>query len=435
MVDECHHATASTYRTVMGHYGALPDLAGPAVAAGFTATMTRSDRSNLGSVWTDIPFSITMSDLVRRGFLVPPITYHCRIADLDLTKIRKSAGDYVRSELGRAVQESIAPGAVVRAYERHAKGRVALLFTPTVALAEHMAKVFADAGYRTDTVDGKTPERKRESIVSRCRAGRIDILTNCGVFTEGTDLPNVGCIIMMRPTKSTGLFIQMAGRGARLDPNDPTKENYILIDVCGVTQEHTLSGSIDLFGEEVKLKKKEDDEEEFIEEVGDEKEEELEIGQADGPIESILVDIMSPKRPSWRQTPGGAWFLQRKNRRLIAIVPSPEPGKMDVVEMGPSVGDSRMLESGVTSLADCMRIGEIQLTGHEKGMVAQGAKWRSRKASYQLIRTARTFGHTVGYDDIVTAGELEEFISIKQAERRIDPCVMKRMQAVKRYCG
>lgn len=430
IVDECHHAVAKSYMNILEHYGALPKLDGPAVAVGFTATMFRADRKQLGDVWTHIPFSLGFSDLVGMGYLVPPVSYRIRVSDLDLGSVKMSHGDYQVDDLGRALGESLAPSAVIRAYEKHAKGRQALLFTPTVDLSMEMAALFADAGYRTGHVDGKTPKSERTKTIKRYKNGQIDILCNCSLFTEGTDLPSTECVIMMRPTKSQALFIQIVGRGARVDPDNPEKTDFVFLDVCGASQGQSLSASIELFGEPVDLKGDPNDPEELIEKDGTE-EDQPKSERSDGTLDSTLIDLFAPSRPAWRQTDGGHWFLARSKRRILAIVPAVVPGCLDLVDMGAAVGDSTMLAENLPTLTEAMRLAEAQLGPHDTGRLKNGAKWRSQPPTSVALQSLRAHGITVS--EAMTAGVVSDLLGRAVATRRVDPCVNRRMESIRRY--
>jgi superfamily II DNA or RNA helicase len=428
IVDECHHATAESYRAILGHYGCLPGMNGPAKAAGFTATMMRSDKGQLGDIWPEVPYSITMSDLIARGFLVPPDPYWIRVAGLDLSRVKLTAGDYQSKALGEALHDSLAPAAVIRAYRKHAEGRRALCFTPTVTLAEEMCEHFTAAGLRSEMVSDKTPKILRRNILRRYRAGELDMICNCGILTEGTDLPNVGCVIMMRPTKSQSLFIQIVGRGARVDPNDPAKKDFIFLDVCGASQHHTLSASIELFGEPVFLKPKKDDDEEFEETMEDPNEKPEREG-ADGKLSSEKIDLFAVSKPGWRQTRLGSWFLPAPRNHFLAAVPSTKLGAIDLIDIGPSVGDSMMLSEG-TTLTEAMRMAESTLDKSALSRVDENAGWRSTEPTRRDLALARAFGIRT---DGVSAGQLKDQLVIAQATRRIDPCTIRRLRSIELY--
>src|SRR5262249_32434116 len=137
------------------------------------------------------------------------------------------------------------PEHILAAYQEHALGRKALLFTPTVHLAEVLAELFSGAGIPTECVSATTLLEDRRALLHRFRTGETRVITNCGVLTEGYDEPSVDCVIVARPTQSTPLFTQMVGRGTRLYPG---KADCLVIDVVGVTTHHHLASVASLTG-------------------------------------------------------------------------------------------------------------------------------------------------------------------------------------------
>jgi ATP-dependent helicase IRC3 len=124
-----------------------------------------------------------------------------------------------------------------KAYQEHAAGRKALAFLPSVALAEATARQFGVAGIPAAHVSGRTPLLERREIVADLKAGRLHVVANCGVLTEGFDDPGVDCILLARPTHSHGLYVQMVGRVLRTFPG---KECALVIDFVGASSRHTL---------------------------------------------------------------------------------------------------------------------------------------------------------------------------------------------------
>jgi ATP-dependent helicase IRC3 len=135
--------------------------------------------------------------------------------------VHTRGGDFVETQLEGAFLEANAPHHVVTAYQEHAPGRKALVFTPTVRLARDMAEAFQGAGIAAAALDGTTPQDERRGILRRLHAGETSVVCNCSVLTEGFDSPSVDCIIIARPTKSKPLYIQMVGRGTRPYPGVP----------------------------------------------------------------------------------------------------------------------------------------------------------------------------------------------------------------------
>ncbi|EQD80828.1 helicase, partial [mine drainage metagenome] len=117
---------------------------------------------------------------------------------------------------------------IVETYGKHGEHRKAVAFTVDVAHAQHLAEAFREGGFRADWVSGELPILERRERLRKLRDGELDVLSNCSVLSEGWDEPSIACLIMARPTKSTGLYIQMAGRGLRPYPG---KDFCLLIDV------------------------------------------------------------------------------------------------------------------------------------------------------------------------------------------------------------
>ena len=107
----------------------------------------------------------------------------------------------------------------------------AIVFAPNLTAAESYRAGFEAAGISVRTVSGTTPAAERRAMLEGHANGRIDVLVNCGVLTEGYDDPGVQCIIVARGCGSQGLWLQMVGRGLRPYPG---KEFCLLIDLRGI---------------------------------------------------------------------------------------------------------------------------------------------------------------------------------------------------------
>jgi len=110
---------------------------------------------------------------------------------------------------------------------------------------EHLIEEFESRGVRAVGVHAKTPKEDRRQIVRDFKDGQISVLVNCGVFTEGVDIPNIDCVVMGRPTKSDILFIQMLGRGLRKSPG---KESCLILDFFDTFAGKNLMRVPTLFG-------------------------------------------------------------------------------------------------------------------------------------------------------------------------------------------
>jgi superfamily II DNA or RNA helicase len=137
IVDECHHATAKTYRTILEHFGAMgmPEDPGPrgmermypyppVKVAGFTATLARGDKAKLSDIWEECTFSRGIPFGIRRGYLLDVRGKRIVVPDLDLSTVKKTGGDYQDAALGSAMDAALAPAVIADAYREHANGGV-----------------------------------------------------------------------------------------------------------------------------------------------------------------------------------------------------------------------------------------------------------------------------------------------------------------------
>ena len=332
VIDETHHATADTYLRVLRELGAY-DESGPLVL-GVTATLDRADGRALGEVFEDVVDpKIGLIDLIRHPdgpYLVPPRGVRVKIADLDLDRVKRVAGDFNSGALGAAMSAAMAPQRIVDAWREHAKDCPTIAFLPTVALSIEQAQAFNDAGISAVHLDGTTPPAERAAALDAYRAGRIVVLCNVGLFTEGTDLPSTGCIILGRPTSSSTLYQQMVGRGLRLFPG---KLFCWILDVTGVTGRHKLATLATLGGapgeEEIPddLLMYEEDEEEAVAPADLEADatdtgEPEPINYADGDLAHELVDLFGQSHTAWLRTPAGTWFVPAGPGGFVYLVPA-----------------------------------------------------------------------------------------------------------------
>jgi superfamily II DNA or RNA helicase len=243
VVDEAHHATADTYRRVLKHLG-LFEPGTRKLLVGFTATPKRGDGVGLDAVFQEIVFSRSLQEMIRSGYLSPVAGYRVE-TDIDLSKVKTRMGDFVVSHLSTAVNVQARNRLVVDVYRSRLKGKQTLCFCVDVAHTLCLAEAFNGEGIRAAAVTGETDRSKRKEILGDFRDGRIQVLANCMVLTEGYDEPSVEGIILARPTKSVLLYTQMIGRGTRLHPG---KDCVTVVDVVDVTRQHSLTTLPILFG-------------------------------------------------------------------------------------------------------------------------------------------------------------------------------------------
>jgi DNA repair protein RadD len=210
IIDECHRSCSQTYRDLIAHY-----LAGEERARllGLTATPYRADGQGLGDMYEALEVVSTPQELIYLGFLVKPRVLSLPKGMLpDLSHVRTSRGDYDEGQLSAAVDQGALVGNIVEHWREHARGMRTVAFATSVSHSRHIVERFGAANVSAEHLDGNTPTAERDAILARLRAGMTLVCSNVGVLCEGWDMPEVKCAILARPTKSTGLYLQQAGR-------------------------------------------------------------------------------------------------------------------------------------------------------------------------------------------------------------------------------
>lgn len=246
IVDECHRAASDSYLRCLEWGGSFEDTR----TAGFTATLVRGDKRELGDVWQSVADKIEIKWAVDNEFLVRPYGRVVVADHIDLNAAKISKGDYQDGDLGEMVVQDV--DQIVRAWVEHAakpdgSARRTVAFVPTVASAHALRDAFAAHGITSEAVTGDTPDRERAGIYARLHSGQTRVLVNVFVLVEGWDEPKVECILWCRPTRLPGVYVQGVGRGLRPDP-DPatTKTDCLVLDVVGASRTQALVTLVDL---------------------------------------------------------------------------------------------------------------------------------------------------------------------------------------------
>lgn len=228
IIDEAHLCVAETYRKVV-------EAAGNPKLLLLTATPTRLDGRGLGEVSDLIIPTCSTADLIAEGLLAP-IRYYAP-TKVDLTGVRSRAGDYALDQLAEAVDRPSIIGDAVAHYRKYAHGRPAVAFCVNIAHAEHTAAAFAQAGYRAVAISGNSTRQERQDALTGLRTGRLDVVCNCALWVAGVDCPEIGCVILLRPTKSLTMYLQSVGRGLRMAPG---KADLVVLDHAGCVFTHGM---------------------------------------------------------------------------------------------------------------------------------------------------------------------------------------------------
>lgn len=225
--DESHHMTP---RTTWGKVAAaFPN----ARVLGVTATPCRLGGEPMADSFDVMVKGPPISELIAEGYLTPTEVY--APSKPDLSGIHKRMGDYVQSELAALMEKPRLVGSAVTHYKKICPDARALAFCVSVLHAKMLADEFNAAGVSAAAVDGAMYEPLRDSILQDFRDGKIKVVTSCDLLTEGLDIPVADCAILLRPTQSLGLYLQMVGRAIRIAPG---KIKTIVLDHASCTVSH-----------------------------------------------------------------------------------------------------------------------------------------------------------------------------------------------------
>ena len=218
VVDEAHHTTAGTWAKVIAHFSQAKLL-------GVTATPIRGDGRGLGEHYQAMVQGPTAQQLTNDGFLAaakvlaPP--------GFDSAGLRKRMGDFDMTQAADRVQM----GDCLGHYRKHLPGQTAIAFCCSVAHAEAVAHLFQRNGIAAASIDGSMDTNTRRELLQRLAVGDLKVLTSCALIGEGVDVPSVGGCILLRPTASVGLHLQMIGRCLRPQPG----KTAVVLDHVGNT--------------------------------------------------------------------------------------------------------------------------------------------------------------------------------------------------------
>jgi DNA repair protein RadD len=229
-IDECHHAPAHTYSTVLAHYQT-------SWIFGLTATPERADGKPLGGQFDYMFAAANYSDLLAAGHIAP-----CKV----ITPAKAMNGGLAQCPL-------VAYQALTQELGEHP---LTFAFAKNVRAATAYADAFNAAGVSAGVVTGKTSPAVRADLIKKFSNGEIRVLWNVNVLTEGTDVPAARVCLLARGVGHAGTFLQMAGRVLRIHESKP---RAFLVDLAGVSLKHgspTIDREYSLNGRAIAPKKK-----------------------------------------------------------------------------------------------------------------------------------------------------------------------------------
>lgn len=224
--DECHHVAAKSWSKIRKALHGVKHL-------GLTATPERLDGKGLKGWFSSLVTGPGIRPLIDKGFL-SEFRYFAP-SEPDLKNAKLQAGDYRKADVAKAMNTPVLIGDAISEYRKNADGKRALVFAASVDSSRAVVERFNAEGIAAAHVDGTTPSDERDAAIADLAAGRIRVLSNVEVFTEGFDLPAIDAVILLRPTKSIALFLQMIGRGLRRAKG---KDGAVIMDHAGLWLDH-----------------------------------------------------------------------------------------------------------------------------------------------------------------------------------------------------
>ena len=209
LVDEAHHYVSKTYLACVRHFNAK-------LSTFWTATPKRLDGLSLSNIAQKIVHEYRIEHGIQDGWLANVDAYQVR-TETSLDGVRRIAGDFNQKQLSERVDSRQRNTLIAMRYGKYCKGEQAIAFCVDIQHAINLRDILREHGYKAETVvSDETICPNRSEILQHFSEGKIDVLTNVNILTEGYDYADVGCILMARPTQSESLYIQCIGRGTRL---------------------------------------------------------------------------------------------------------------------------------------------------------------------------------------------------------------------------
>ena len=227
MIDENHHCVSKSYKKIVDHYKDVYKV-------GVTATPIRLDGRGLIETNDKLIETVSCKWLLDNKYLSPARIYSAPL--INLKNVKNSKGDYDTKECELLLDKSVIYGDVIKHYKEKADGRKTIIYCVSVKHSENTVIEFNNAGITACHIDGTTPKTQRDDIINKFRSGEIQVLSNCDIVSEGFDIPDCECVILLRPTQSLSLYIQQALRCMRYVDG---KESVILDHVAN-TYKHGL---------------------------------------------------------------------------------------------------------------------------------------------------------------------------------------------------
>lgn len=217
ILDEAHLSRSNSWVKVIDYYNTK--------CIGFTATPIRLDGKPLGDIYDVLITGVSTQWLINHHRLAP-FDYYAPLT-VDVEGVKKQAGDFVISELEQLMTERAIYSDVLKSWEAYAKNKQTIAYCVSVRHARETAQLFREAGYSSEYLSANRPNRTE--IFNRFSQGKITVLCNVGIISEGVSITDVSCCLLLRPTDSHALYWQQAMRCMRYAPG----KRAVILDCVG----------------------------------------------------------------------------------------------------------------------------------------------------------------------------------------------------------
>lgn len=414
IIDEAHRAAANGYRSIIdGLREANPNLK----HLGVTATPERADEKCLTEVYAHESVHYGAKQLIELGWLVQP-EIRGVLTQISLKGVRVDGSgqrrDYNQKQLASVFDTDNCFALVIESHKAYAEDRPAIAFTTSVAGAHRLAELFTEAGIPAIAVDGTTPQVERDAAIAGMVSGSYQILCNCGVYTEGFDLPLLEVAHIVRPTQSDTLWVQMAGRVLRLHEG---KENALILDY----QPRERNVDIRLKKRTQHLGGVESATSSESDGIGNAPVLASDKKSGEG-VEYVVLNYFENSNDAWAALDNGWQILSLGKghdgtERMLAI--SPYRNEMDLwlIERPTNVkfDNARLLNRG--SFETIERISNSLVRNNGRAWLTDKRQsWRAAPASPGQVKFVRKIG---GYRPNITKGQAADYISKWKASKAL----------------
>ena len=214
IIDEAHHALANTYRMLWEKWPKAKFL-------GLTATPCRLNGAPFTDLFDTLLQSWSIVNFIKKGWLSDMDYVSVRATSKTVRRIvgldkRSVDGDFQTAQMALVLDTPESIEQLYAAYKEYADGKKGIVYAINCEHARHIADYYQENGVRCAVIDAKTPAENRRELVAAYREGRLSVLVNVNIFSEGFDCPEVEFIQLARPTLSLSLYMQQVGRGMRI---------------------------------------------------------------------------------------------------------------------------------------------------------------------------------------------------------------------------